>query len=105
MRLRETAGELRRMQVSWGGLLVGLVMKYADNILRGFAQGFAILLGALGSYMLFGLELTPLFSVGGALVLLSIPIYEGILCRAPFQDCDEGRTPFSSCVAGQRVPI
>jgi UDP-sugar transporter A1/2/3 len=88
-----------------GGLLVAVTVKYADNILRGFAQGFAILLGALGSYVLFGLQLTPLFSIGGAFVLLSIPIYEGIICHAPFKDFDEGRAPFRCCLGAHGAPI
>ena len=62
-----------------GGLLVAMTMKHADNILRGFAQGFAILLGAIGSYLFFGLQLTPFFSLGALLVLLSIPMYDGLL--------------------------
>ena len=40
-----------------GGLLVAFIIKYADNILRGFAQAIAIILGALGSYAFFGFEL------------------------------------------------
>ena len=30
-----------------------MTIKYADNILRGFAQGLAIVVGAAGSYFLF----------------------------------------------------
>ena len=41
----------------------------------------------------------------GARGKASIPIYEGILCHTPFKDCEEGRTPCSSCGAGQRTPI
>ena len=38
-------------------------------------QGVAIILGAAGSYALFGVQLTPLFSLGVVLVLLANALY------------------------------
>lgn len=34
---------------AFGGLLVAVTIKYADNILRGFAQAVALIVGALGA--------------------------------------------------------
>jgi UDP-sugar transporter A1/2/3 len=65
-----------------GGLLVAVCMKQADNILRGFAQGLAIICSALGSYLLFALQPTTTFLLGSLLVLASIPTYANALPRS-----------------------
>ena len=49
------------LSVMWqamGGILVAVTIKYADNILRGFAQGLALIFGAIGSSFLFGFQIT-----------------------------------------------
>ena len=58
-----------------GGMLVAAVMKFAGNILRNFAQACAIIVGGLGSWGLFGFQITLPFVAGVALVILSIFIY------------------------------
>lgn len=58
-----------------GGMLVATVMKYAGNILRNFAQACAIIVGGLGSWFLFGFQITMPFVVGVGLVILSIFLY------------------------------
>ena len=58
-----------------GGLLVAVVVKYADNILKGFATSVAIILSAVASIYLFGFEITNIFSVGTALVITSVFMY------------------------------
>ena len=58
-----------------GGLLVAVIIKYADNILRCFAQALAIILGSIGSYFLFGFELTPSFLTGVTLVISAVFLY------------------------------
>lgn len=58
-----------------GGMLVATVMKYAGNILRNFAQACAIIVGGLGSWFLFGFQITSPFVIGVALVIGSIFLY------------------------------
>jgi UDP-sugar transporter A1/2/3 len=61
--------------IAWqamGGILVAVTIKYADNILRGFAQGLALIIGAIGSYFLFDFPITPLFTGGAALVMIAV---------------------------------
>ncbi len=58
-----------------GGLVVALVVKYADNILKGFATSISIILSCLASLVLFDFELTWLFVGGSSLVLLATHWY------------------------------
>jgi len=58
-----------------GGMIVAVVMKFAGNILRNFAQACAIIVGGLGSWLLFGFVITPRFVGGVALVIGSIFVY------------------------------
>lgn len=60
---------------SAGGLLVALVVKYADNILKGFATSAAIIISCLVSMLLFDFQLTVLFTLGATLVILSTFLY------------------------------
>ncbi|CAM2702032.1 unnamed protein product [Rotaria socialis] len=60
---------------SVGGLIVALVVKHADNILKGFATSAAIVLSCIVSMMLFDFELTILFTLGSGLVIFSIFLY------------------------------
>ena len=68
------------LSVLWqalGGIIVAVSIKYADNILRGFAQAIALVIGAVGSHQLFGFEITPSFCGGTALVAAAVFIYGG----------------------------
>lgn len=58
-----------------GGLLVAVTIKYADNILRGFAQALAIIMGAVGSYFVFGTTFSGFFAIGVVLVIASVFLY------------------------------
>lgn len=60
---------------SAGGLLVALVIKYSDNIMKGFATSLAIIIACIVSMVLFDFQLTILFTIGATLVILSIFIY------------------------------
>ena len=58
-----------------GGLLVAVVIKYADNILKGFACSLAIIITCVVSVVLFGFTLSFQFVIGAAFVISSIFLY------------------------------
>ncbi|GAB0099405.1 UDP-N-acetylglucosamine transporter [Sergentomyia squamirostris] len=58
-----------------GGLIVAVVVKYADNILKGFATSLAIIISCVASIYLFNFQLNLQFSAGASLVICSIFLY------------------------------
>ncbi|CAH0664211.1 unnamed protein product [Chilo suppressalis] len=58
-----------------GGLIVAVVVKYADNILKGFATSVAIIISCVASMYLFNFILTIQFAVGTMFVIGSIFLY------------------------------
>lgn len=58
-----------------GGLIVAMVVKYADNILKGFATSLAIVISCIASIYMFEFHLTLQFTVGAAFVIFSIFLY------------------------------
>lgn len=58
-----------------GGLLVALVVKYADNILKGFATSLSIIISCVASIYLFDFHLTIQFAIGAILVIGAIFLY------------------------------
>lgn len=62
-----------------GGLCVAFVIKYADNILKGFACALATVLAAVMAVPLFGFTLNPIFIVGTGIVLVSTLVYGGTI--------------------------
>lgn len=58
-----------------GGLVVAMVVKYADNILKGFATSLAIIISCVASIYLFDFQLSAQFTSGAALVICSIFMY------------------------------
>jgi len=60
---------------SGGGLIVAVVVKYADNILKGFATSAAIIISCIGSVFFFHFSLSKEFLVGASLVILSTYLY------------------------------
>jgi len=65
------------LQVSCGGLLVALVMRYADNVVKGFATSLSIVLSSLVSWFIpaFNFAPTPSFVSGSTLVILATVLY------------------------------
>jgi hypothetical protein len=61
-----------------GGLVIALVMKYADNIIKGFATSLASLISTVASMYLFGFEPNLKFVIGAILVLASA-FYYGVI--------------------------
>ena len=62
-------------QQAVGGLIVALVVRYADNILKGFATSLSIILSCIASVFLFDFSVTLTFSVGALLVMAAIYLY------------------------------
>ncbi|XP_014676627.1 PREDICTED: UDP-galactose translocator-like isoform X2 [Priapulus caudatus] len=60
---------------AFGGLLVAVVVKYADNILKGFATTVSIVISCVASVYLFDFVVTATFAVGAVLVVASIFLY------------------------------
>nr|CAI5817151.1 unnamed protein product [Callosobruchus analis] len=58
-----------------GGLIVAVVVKYADNILKGFATSLAIVISCISSIYIFNFQLTGQFTVGAGFVIFSIFLY------------------------------
>ncbi|XP_032876735.1 CMP-sialic acid transporter [Amblyraja radiata] len=60
---------------SLGGLYTSVVVKYTDNIMKGFSAAAAIVISTAASVLLFGLQLTLNFVAGTILVCVSIYYY------------------------------
>uniref|UniRef100_A0A3Q2YL16 Solute carrier family 35 member A1 n=1 Tax=Hippocampus comes TaxID=109280 RepID=A0A3Q2YL16_HIPCM len=57
---------------SVGGLYTSIVVKYTDNIMKGFSAAAAIVLSTVASVILFGLHISKLISLGCTLMCLSM---------------------------------
>lgn len=62
-------------QQAVGGLIVALVVRYADNILKGFATSLSIILSCIASVFLFDYLITFKFTVGAVFVIAAIYLY------------------------------
>jgi len=60
---------------AFGGLLVAVVVKYADNILKGFATSLSIIVSCVASVYLFNFQVSGQFLFGAALVISAIFLY------------------------------
>jgi UDP-sugar transporter A1/2/3 len=58
-----------------GGLVTAVVIKYADNILKGFATSLAIIMSCVVSIFLFDFQLTTMFVAGVGLVFVAVYLY------------------------------
>mmetsp|Transcript_32023 Transcript_32023/g.76049 ORF Transcript_32023/g.76049 Transcript_32023/m.76049 type:complete len:414 (-) Transcript_32023:83-1324(-) len=62
---------------SFGGLLVTVIMKYADNIAKTFAIAVSLVLSSFLSVYLFNFTITSLFFLGGSMVIYSTFAFSG----------------------------
>jgi len=58
-----------------GGLVVALVIKYADNVLKGFASSVSIVLSATISLMISEFSMSFQFLLGACIVMASVSLY------------------------------
>lgn len=64
------------MQQAMGGLTVAAVIKYADNIMKGFATAISIVVSSLSSYLLLNdFNPTALFLIGAGMVMVATVMY------------------------------
>uniref|UniRef100_A0A1I8AJH9 UDP-galactose transporter n=1 Tax=Steinernema glaseri TaxID=37863 RepID=A0A1I8AJH9_9BILA len=70
---------------SVGGLLIAVVMRYADNILKIYAQSAAIIGAAIGSWILFDFVPNLLWSAGVLIVIISMYLYSKYPYRRPVE--------------------
>ena len=74
-----------------GGLITALVIKYADNIMKGFATSLSIVISFLASVGLFHFRITASFIVGASVVLTATWLYsqpdskQRVPCTMPFK--------------------
>ena len=60
---------------AFGGILIGVVVKYADNILKGFSAAVSIVVSCIASVFLFQFQLSAPFVMGAGLVMFSTYLY------------------------------
>ena len=88
-----------------GGLVVAVVVKYGDNVLKNFTTSCSVILGTIISVFLFDFHLTAQFAWGAALVISSAYMYGRVAMKddAASQDSTTGalncRDSFINCLA------
>ena len=83
-----------------GGLLTALVVKYSDNILKGFATSLSIVISFLASIALFNFKITFSFLLGSLLVVIATCLYNQRQNRCPVSwgtTKDEASTAYELC--------
>eukprot|EP01121_Diplochlamys_sp_Union-15-3_P012423 TRINITY_DN3715_c0_g4_i1.p1 TRINITY_DN3715_c0_g4~~TRINITY_DN3715_c0_g4_i1.p1 ORF type:complete len:349 (-),score=37.79 TRINITY_DN3715_c0_g4_i1:100-1146(-) len=58
-----------------GGLIIAMVVKYADNILKGFASAVSIVLSCVLSLYFFSFTPTRNFVIGATIVIIAVYLY------------------------------
>lgn len=70
----------------FGGLVTAVVIKYSDNILKGFATSLSIIISFLASVALFNFNITPGFLFGSTTVLMATFMYNKPVGKTPVSD-------------------
>ena len=72
--------------MSVGGILVALILTYADVIVKGFSVSVSIICTTIGAWMLFGAPITFEFILGSIGVIISITNYNDKTASWAFQN-------------------
>ena len=72
------------------GLIVALVMKYADTILKGFATSVAVVLATILSVFIWDAKVDGLFVIGAAMVMLAVKLYSANPANAEAKESISG---------------
>lgn len=91
-----------------GGLIVAVVIKYADNILKAFATSIAIIVACAASVFIFAQWPTFMFLVGAALVIGAVVLYSVfpykpryfLTAQAEEEGADKNAVPLQGGVVG-----
>ncbi|CUA74954.1 UDP-N-acetylglucosamine transporter [Rhizoctonia solani] len=67
----------------FGGLITAIVIKYSDNIMKGFATSLSIVLSFLASVALFDFRITLAFVIGSSTVLAATWMYNQADMKSP----------------------
>ncbi|KII88171.1 hypothetical protein PLICRDRAFT_161041 [Plicaturopsis crispa FD-325 SS-3] len=96
----------------FGGLITAIVIKYSDNILKGFATSLSIIISFLASVALFDFRITPSFVIGSSTVLVATWMYnqppgkELVAITSVMNVSSSGKsTPFPGSPVGPDAPI
>ncbi|KAJ7685643.1 nucleotide-sugar transporter-domain-containing protein [Mycena polygramma] len=94
----------------FGGLVTAVVIKYSDNILKGFATSLSIVLSFLASVALFHFRITPSFVIGATTVLCATWMYnqppgQEPLAIVTLTSTSGKSTPFPGTPVGAGDPI
>ncbi|EGN95692.1 hypothetical protein SERLA73DRAFT_113381 [Serpula lacrymans var. lacrymans S7.3] len=99
-----------------GGLVTAVVIKYSDNILKGFATSLSIIISFLASVVLFDFRITPSFIIGASTVLAATWMYNQpagqeprvisqVMNGAGVSGSGKSSTPFPGTPVGPDAPI
>ncbi|KDQ61187.1 hypothetical protein JAAARDRAFT_124129 [Jaapia argillacea MUCL 33604] len=95
----------------FGGLVTAIVIKYSDNILKGFATSLSIILSFLASVVLFHFRITPSFVLGSSTVLAATWMYNQPAGKEPtiitnvISSASGRSTPFPGSPVERDAPI
>lgn len=97
---------------AYGGILVAIVIKYADNILKAFASSLAIILSTIAAIFIFSSMPKYLFIFGAFLVIGSLVLYSAFPHRKTTvndesDDSDEGDSDSSvvDLEVAEEIPV
>ncbi|KAG9318738.1 nucleotide-sugar transporter-domain-containing protein [Chiua virens] len=89
----------------FGGLVTAVVIKYSDNILKGFATSISIILSFLASVVLFDFHVTLSFIIGASTVLAATGMYNQPAPESHIATSMGSKTPFPDLSIGKKDPI